>query len=173
MERNCLGFHVNQTGSRIIPVTRWLTDEEQQTWRAFVRMRQRLEAVLAAGLGEHGLSMSDYELMVPLSAAPNGRLRAKELAAEVFWDKSRLSKQLARMAARGLVDRAPAEDDARGIVVSLTERGRTVLREAAPEHVELVREVFVDLMTDQESAALRSLSDKVSAACDERDTVPG
>ncbi|MFC4376891.1 MarR family winged helix-turn-helix transcriptional regulator [Nocardia halotolerans] len=154
-------------------MTRWLTEEEQQTWQAFIRMRQRLDAAISAGLGEHGLSMSDYELMVPLSAAPNGCLRAKELAGEVCWDKSRLSKQLARMAARGLVDRTPAADDARGIVVALTDRGREVLRAAAPEHVELVREVFVDRLDHQEGHALRSLSNKVIAAVEERDAPPG
>ncbi|MEV4155599.1 MarR family transcriptional regulator [Nocardia salmonicida] len=152
---------------------RWLSEEEQKTWRSYILMRQRLDAVLAAGLGEHGLSMADYELLVPLSAAPSGCLRAKDLAAEVCWDKSRLSKQLARMATRGLVDRVPAEDDARGIVVSLTEAGRTILREAAPEHVELVREVFIDRMSDAESAAIRSLAEKVKAAGEARNDSAG
>jgi DNA-binding MarR family transcriptional regulator len=150
-----------------------LSEEEQQTWQSYILMRQRLDAVLAAGLGEHGLSMADYELLVPLSAAPDGCLRAKDLAAQVCWDKSRLSKQLARMATRGLVDRVPAEDDARGIVVSLTEAGRTVLREAAPEHVELVRELFVDRMTDAESMAIRSLAGKVIAASEARSDSAG
>ncbi len=152
---------------------RWLSEEEQKTWRSYILMRQRLDAVLAAGLGEHGLSMADYELLVPLSAAPGGCLRAKDLAAEVCWDKSRLSKQLARMATRGLVDRVPAEDDARGIVVSLTEAGRTILREAAPEHVELVRELFIDRMTDAESMAVRSLAEKVIAAGEARNDSAG
>lgn len=154
-------------------MSRWLSEDEQQTWQAYIRLRQRLDAALSAGLAVHGLSMADYELMVPLSAAPNGCLRAKELAAEVCWDKSRLSKQLARMAARGLVDRRPADDDARGIVVSLTDPGRTVLDRAAPEHVELVRELFVDRLSPTESAALRSLVDKVVAETDRRTVVPG
>ncbi|MEV0077684.1 MarR family transcriptional regulator [Nocardia neocaledoniensis] len=153
-------------------MTRWLTDEEQQTWQAYIRMRQRLDAALAAGLAEHGLSMPDYELMVALSATPNGCMRAKELAAEVCWDKSRLSKQLARMAARGLVDRRPAEDDARGIVVSLTDEGRAVLGRAAPEHVELVRAVFVDRLSEEESTAIRTLAAKVVDACDTRGALP-
>ncbi|MFF2087222.1 MarR family winged helix-turn-helix transcriptional regulator [Nocardia sp. NPDC058176] len=152
---------------------RWLSEDEQQTWQAYIRLRQRLDAALSAGLAEHGLSMADYELMVPLSAAPNGCLRAKELAAEVCWDKSRLSKQLARMATRGLVDRRPSEDDARGIVVSLTEAGRAVLERAAPDHVALVRELFVDRLSPEESAALRSLVDKVVAETDRRTAAPG
>ncbi|MEV6336564.1 MarR family winged helix-turn-helix transcriptional regulator [Nocardia vinacea] len=142
-------------------MVRWLSDDEQQTWQAFIRLRQRLDAALAAGLAQDGLSTADYELLVPLSAAPGGCLRAKELAAEVCWEKSRLSKHLARMAARGLVDRRPAEDDARGILVELTPQGHKVLEKAAPNHVELVRRIFVDPMTPAEARALRSLADKV------------
>lgn len=142
-------------------MVRWLSDDEQQTWQAFIRLRQRLDAALSAGLAQDGLSAADYELLVPLSAAPGGCLRAKELAAEVCWEKSRLSKHLARMAARGLVDRRPAEDDARGILVELTPQGRKVLEKAAPNHVELVRRIFVDPMTPAEARALRSLADKV------------
>ncbi|WP_062993063.1 MarR family winged helix-turn-helix transcriptional regulator [Nocardia anaemiae] len=142
-------------------MVRWLNDDEQETWQAFIRLRQRLDAALSAGLAQDGLSTADYELLVPLSAAPGGCLRAKELAAEVCWEKSRLSKHLARMAARGLVDRRPAEDDARGILVELTPEGRKVLEKAAPNHVELVRRIFVDPMTPAEARALRSLADKV------------
>ncbi len=142
-------------------MVRWLSDDEQQTWQAFIRLRQRLDGALSAGLAQDGLSAADYELLVPLSAAPGGCLRAKELAAEVCWEKSRLSKHLARMDARGLVDRRPADEDARGILVELTAEGRKVLEKAAPNHVELVRRIFVDPMTPAEARALRSLADKV------------
>jgi DNA-binding MarR family transcriptional regulator len=148
---------------RINLVVRWLNEDEQETWQAFIRLRQRLDAALSAGLAQDGLSFADYELLVPLSAAPGGCLRAKELAAEVCWEKSRLSKHLARMASRGLVDRRPAADDARGILVELTSEGRRVLEQAAPNHAELVRELFVDPMTPAEARAIRSLADKIVA----------
>lgn len=144
-------------------MVRWLNDDEQETWQAFIRLRQRLDAALSAGLAQDGLSNADYELLVPLSAAPGGCLRAKELAAEVCWEKSRLSKHLARMDSRGLVDRRPAADDARGILVELTKEGRKVLEKAAPNHVALVRRIFVDPMTPVEARAMRSLADKVVA----------
>lgn len=144
-------------------MVRWLSDDEQATWQAYVRLRQRLDGAISAGLAEDGLSLADYELMVALSAAPNGCLRAKELATEVCWEKSRLSKHLARMDARGLVERRPAEEDARGIIVQLTPEGRVALERAAPNHVDLVRRVFVELMTPGEARALRALADKVIA----------
>ncbi|MFG3619108.1 MarR family winged helix-turn-helix transcriptional regulator [Nocardia sp. NPDC047654] len=144
-------------------MVRWLSDDEQATWQAYVRLRQRLDGAISAGLAEDGLSLADYELMVALSAAPNGCLRAKELAAEVCWEKSRLSKHLARMDARGLVERRPAEEDARGIIVQLTPEGRVALERAAPNHVDLVRRVFIEPMTADEARVLRSLADKVVA----------
>ncbi|MFF7942883.1 MarR family winged helix-turn-helix transcriptional regulator [Nocardia gamkensis] len=144
-------------------MVRWLSDDEQATWQAYVRLRQRLDGAISAGLAEDGLSLADYELMVALSAAPNGCLRAKELAAEVCWEKSRLSKHLARMDARGLVERRPAEEDARGIIVQLTPEGRVALERAAPNHVDLVRHVFIEPMTADEARVLRVLADKVVA----------
>ncbi|MBF6167988.1 winged helix-turn-helix transcriptional regulator [Streptomyces gardneri] len=144
-------------------MVRWLSDDEQATWQAYVRLRQRLDGAISAGLAEDGLSLADYELMVALSAAPNGCLRAKELAADVCWEKSRLSKHLARMDARGLVERRPAEEDARGIIVQLTPDGRVALERAAPNHVDLVRRVFIEPLTPGEARALRALADKVVA----------
>ncbi|WP_378738257.1 MarR family winged helix-turn-helix transcriptional regulator [Nocardia brasiliensis] len=145
----------------------WLSDEEQATWSAYIRLRQRLDAALAAGLTRDGLSPADYELMVALSAASGDCLRAKDLAAEVCWEKSRLSKHLARMAARGLVDRQPVAEDARGVLVQLTAEGRRLLERAAPNHVQLVRGVFIDCVTPAEAEAIRSLADKVVVAVEE------
>ncbi|GAB4583891.1 MarR family transcriptional regulator [Nocardia sp. IFM 10818] len=152
-------------------MTRWLTDEEQTTWQAYIRLRQRLDAAIAAGLAEDGLSPSDYEVLVALSAA-GGTMRAKELGAEICWDKSRLSKHLTRMATRGLVDRCQAADDARGREVHLTDAGRLALETAAPNHVLLVRRLFIDDMTEREAMALRSLGEKVVAEV-ERTDLPG
>ncbi|MFE3226960.1 MarR family winged helix-turn-helix transcriptional regulator [Nocardia sp. NPDC059228] len=149
-------------------MTRWLTDAEQTTWQSYIRMRQRLDAALAAGLTQDGLSTSDYEVLVALSAA-GGQLRAKELGAEICWDKSRLSKHLSRMATRGLVDRCQAVDDARGREVRLTDAGRRALEAAAPNHVELVRRLFIDEMTAGEAAALRSLAERVVAEVERTD----
>ncbi|MGX1810777.1 MarR family winged helix-turn-helix transcriptional regulator [Nocardia sp. NPDC055321] len=149
-------------------MVRWLSDEEQATWQSYIRLRQRMDAAIAAGLTRDGLSTSDYEVLVALSAA-NGQLRAKDLGAEICWDKSRLSKHLSRMAARGLIDRCQAADDARGREVRLTEAGRRALEAAAPNHVELVRRLFIDEMDAGEAAALRSLADRVVTEAERTD----
>lgn len=145
---------------------RWLTADEQTAWMAYVRMRQRLDGEIAIGLARDGVSPAEYELLVPLSAASESRMRAKELAAAVSWRKSRLSKQLSRMAARGLLTRDAAPDDGRGLIVAITESGRELLETAAPHHVDLVRQLFAEQMTDSEARALITLSHKVITAAD-------
>ncbi|MGN2640999.1 MarR family winged helix-turn-helix transcriptional regulator [Nocardia takedensis] len=154
-------------------MVQWLSDDEQRTWQAYVRLRQRLDAALAAGLARDGLSWADYELLVALSAAPGDCLRAKDLAAEVCWEKSRLSKHLARMASRGLVERTPAADDARGILVRLTPHGREAIERAAPNHVELVRALFIEPMTAEEAESLRSFADRVVPQAEQASTLDG
>ena len=59
---------------------RWLTDEEQQAWRATVHMSQLLMRQLDHDLAQHGLNGRDYEILVELSEAPEHRLRMTDLA---------------------------------------------------------------------------------------------
>ncbi|MYV43460.1 MarR family transcriptional regulator, partial [Streptomyces sp. SID1328] len=65
-------------------------------------LRSRIEQQLQAG---GGLSNADYTVLVALSEAPDGRLRAHQLSNELGWEKSRLHHQLTRMCKRGLVER--------------------------------------------------------------------
>ncbi len=130
-------------------------------WRAFVGMRRALDLAVERQLAEAGLSTADYELLVPLSEAPGLVLRVRDLGRTVAWDRSRLAHQLRRMEQRGLVSRFDCPTDARGTMVRLTDKGREVIRSAAPGHVETVRRHFVDLLTSEEIDAIRRLSERV------------
>jgi DNA-binding MarR family transcriptional regulator len=122
------------------------------------RLSARLEEQLAC---DAGLSGSDYTVLVPLSEAPLGVLRARELGTGIGWDRSRLSHHLARMEKRGLVVREECEEDARGLTVRLTEAGRTAIEGAAPGHVECVRRSFFDLISKNELKTLGAVFDRV------------
>jgi DNA-binding MarR family transcriptional regulator len=110
-----------------------------------------------------GLSGAEYALLVPLSEAPGGRLRARDLGAMVGWDRSRISHQLSRMEQRGLVAREPCRDDARGSIVRLTTAGRSAIEAAAPNHVATVRHFFLDPLSDDELDTLATLFDRLLA----------
>src|SRR4051812_38071047 len=119
---------------------RWLDEREAHAWRQFVFMMSRLRRYLGSELQrETGLSDADYEVLVNLSEAQDGRMRPSELGGAMQWEKSRLSHHLTRMEQRGLVKRAPCKTDSRGAFVQLTPAGRKAIEKAAPRHVEQVR----------------------------------
>ncbi|MHB8682671.1 MAG: MarR family winged helix-turn-helix transcriptional regulator [Acidimicrobiales bacterium] len=77
------------------------------------------------------------------------------------WERSRLSHQIARMEARGTVERAACDDDARGFDVVLTDVGLAAIEEAAPAHLEEVRHCFVDVLTPEQLDTLGDIADVV------------
>jgi DNA-binding MarR family transcriptional regulator len=79
----------------------------------------------------------------------------------VDWEKSRLSHQLTRMEQRGLVERRECPTDARGAFISLTAAGRAAIEGAAPQHVDAVREHFIDLLTESEIEILIGITGRV------------
>lgn len=145
----------------------WLSPEEADVWAKYRRLRRELHRAQERQLlRDSGLSAADYALLAPLSEAPEGLLRAKELGAEVDWERSRLSHQISRMEKRGLVAREACAEDARGSMVRLTQAGRQAIEEAAPRHAATVRRLFFDPFTDQEIRQFGEFLDRVLTQVD-------
>ncbi len=147
-------------------------------WRGYVAMRRAIEQAIERQLAGHGLSNADYELLVPLSEAPDHVLRARDLGRIAGWDRSRLAHQVRRMEQRGLVRRYSCPTDARGTMIELTPSGRAAIEKAAPGHVEAVRRVFVDLLEEEELAAITAVAHRVAdtataATCDAEEACDG
>ena len=134
----------------------WLTDEEQQAWRATVQLSQLLLRQLDRDLTAHGLNGRDYEIMVELSEAPEHRMRMTDLADATSQSRSRLSHQITRMEKRGLVRRDDCEGDKRGTFAVLTKAGFDAIEHVAPYHVEQVRRHYIDRLTAQQQEEIRS-----------------
>lgn len=123
----------------------WLDDEQQQTWRAWLDVNAQLFARISRELqAKSGLSLQDYDVLVALTDGQPGSVRMRDLGVKLQWEKSRLSKHLTRMAARGLVARVDCHDDRRGAFVEITDEGLAAIRGAAPDHAALVKDVFFD-----------------------------
>ncbi|MEO3875183.1 MarR family transcriptional regulator [Nonomuraea sp. B12E4] len=143
---------------------RWLDDAEQRDWRSFVEGSALLMELRDRRLRRHhNLSLADFEILVRLSEAPEGRLRMAELAELSYYSRSRLSHTVARLEARKLVQRCNDDEDKRGVVASLTETGRTVLVTAAMDNVQTVREHFIDLLSASELQAIGRAFREVAA----------
>src|SRR6266550_3150592 len=123
-----------------VATPRWLDERQQHVWQAYLHLNQHLYAVLEQELvRDSGLSGPDYKVLHPLSQAPGGLLRARELCTEIGWDRSRLSHHVSRMEKRGLVTREECTEDGRGLMVRLTGAGRKAIEAAAPGHAENVQ----------------------------------
>ncbi len=143
------------------PGPRWLSADEQHTWRESIEAWQWLLAAVDAQLQrDSGMPLAYYEILVRLSEAPDRSLRMTQLAEASSSSKSRVSHAVARLEERGWVRRTDCPTDRRGQIAMLTDQGFAALSAAAPGHVEQVRQVLFDALSAEQ---LRQL-EKISAA---------
>lgn len=155
---------------RVSDDVRWLNDEEQALWRLMLAAQRKIDrAIDETLLAGSELSLSEFSVLVSLSEAEGHSLRLRDLCLELEWDRSRASHQITRMERRGLVFKRKSEGDARGVIVSITDEGMRRIVLAAPEHVESVRRLAFDHMTEHQQHALREYLEGVMAV----DNVPG
>lgn len=132
----------------------WLTDTEQTAWRAYLRGSRSLEVALGEDLEDVGFSLAEYELLSMLSEAPGQSMRMSALADLIVQSRSRVTHTAARLERRGLVERTTCESDGRGVLLVLTDEGRSAVSQAAQVHVESVRRHLVSQLTPQQFEAL-------------------
>lgn len=141
----------------------WLDSSQQQAWRAYIMGTELLLSRLDRELREeHGISLSEYEILVRLSESADHRMRMALLADSLSHSRSRVTHTIARMERDGLVRRQAAAADGRGVEAVMTEAGYRRLVDAAPSHVRGVRQHLVDLATREDFAALGRVFDEVS-----------
>lgn len=141
---------------------RWLDDDQQRAWRAYLLGTTLLLDRLDEDLRRyHGASMVEYEILVRLSEH-DGRLRMAQLADSLAHSRSRVTHTIKRMEVSGLVERADSPEDKRGVFAVITEAGTALLAEMAPTHVAGVREHFVDLADPADFEAMGRLLNTVA-----------
>lgn len=152
---------------------RWLDEVEERVWRTYVDVQRDLRSELSRRMEQDSrISGPDFQILVPLSESPDGRMRARDLGLHAGWERSRLSHHLRRMEGRGLVAREECLEDARGLMVRLTPEGRQAVEAAAPPHVEAVRHYFFDLFSREEMETLGELLTRIGARLGEDRTGP-
>jgi len=144
---------------------RWLDETELRAWTGLLRMGWLIEVAIGRDLAEAGLSFPDYHVLARLSETPGHRMRITDLAAQISWSKSRLSHQLSRMEARGLVCRSTCPSDARGALAVLTPAGLEAIQNAAPGHVESIRRHLLQPLSPEQVGALAGIAEAVLSGC--------
>lgn len=105
----------------------WLTPEQQDAWRQYLRGYRALEVALDGDLVTLGMSLAEYEILSMLSEADGQRMRMGALADIVVQSRSRITHTAKRLETRGWVTREACKGDARGVELVLTEQGMAAL----------------------------------------------
>ncbi|HEY5183605.1 MAG TPA: MarR family transcriptional regulator [Actinomycetes bacterium] len=142
--------------------TSWLAQPESDraAWNNFRKAAVSVIARLDADLQDHvQIGYTDFDALIHLSTADDSTMRMADLARSVSRSPSALTRLVARLESRGLVERtrhSPTE-----VSVTLTERGLALLAEAAPRHLELVDQLFWAPLTANQRVTLGTLSGRL------------
>ncbi|GAA5190577.1 MarR family winged helix-turn-helix transcriptional regulator [Arthrobacter gyeryongensis] len=147
---------------------RWLNADERRAWLALLSINTLLPAALDTQLQAAGkLSLFDYNVLAMLSEAEGRFLPMSELAARTSASLSRLSHVVTKLQGRGWVEREAHPGDARVTVAHLTDAGMNTIVSLAPGHVDAVRALMLDAMTDDDVADLARIGEKIVARLDD------
>ncbi len=128
-----------------------------EAWHGFLRTHAALVRELDIEMQEeHGLSLTQYEVLLLLARSDDGSVRMSDLADGALLSLSGLSRLVDRLVAMGLVERTQCPSDRRSSLACLTTAGRKRFREARPTHHEGVRRLFADRLPDDAIAALNA-----------------
>jgi DNA-binding MarR family transcriptional regulator len=126
--------------------------------RAHMSATKQLNAQLVA---DHGLTLSDYGVLLQLAWAPDRRMRRVDLAERILLTASGITRLLDGLEGAGFVERAACDTDRRVVYAVLTEEGLAKLREAAATHLPQIDALFGSRLQDEELETLVSLLGKL------------
>ena len=153
---------------------RWLSDEERAAWVRLIALVELLPGSLDGQLRrDAGVSNFEYFVLAMLSEAPGRVLRMTELAARTNATLPRLSHVVSRLEDRGLVARAPCPGDRRATNTRLTDAGWRTLEDAAPGHVEHVRQNVIDALSPEQVGQLADIAGAILGRLDPDGKVTG
>ena len=138
---------------------RWLDDEEQRTWRAFLGAIRMLTDELDRELQRDAdMPHTYYEILVALSESPERTMRMSQLAELSMSSRSRLSHAVSRLEEAGWVRREACATDKPGAEAVMTDEGFAANEAAAPGHVEGVRRHVFDVLSPEQIRQLGEIS---------------
>jgi DNA-binding MarR family transcriptional regulator len=138
---------------------------EQRSWQNFLEAALRLSATLNRGLVDvHKLTLVDVRLLDILNKSPSGSARMGDLADGLMSLPSRITRQIRRLEAQGLVRREASPDDGRGVLAAITDDGRTVVEQAMVTYGEGVRIHFLGQLSRPQVAAMAENCRRINAA---------
>ena len=140
----------------------YLSDAEFRAWHGsllFTNLATR--ALDEALIDAHGISVKEFDVLITLFNAPDGRLRMTELAQRVVLSASGVTHLVTRLERDGLLQRIVDEGDRRSFFAALTAAGHQRLRDSRPTHNEVIREHLTRRLTPAQLKTLGALWEKI------------
>lgn len=135
-----------------------------QAWAALSAAHMRIAGRLAEALARScALSVNEFEILLRLQHATPGGVRLGELNDAVPLTQPALSRAVTRLADRGLLARAGAPDDGRGVLIVLTAAGEEALARAIPVHAHVIREALLDRLSPAEQELLADVLRRIAS----------
>ncbi len=136
-------------------------------WVRLLRGHASATRALSAQLvAEHGLTINDYEALLHLARADEGRMRRVDLAERLILTPSGVTRLLDGLEQAGWVERASCSSDRRVTYAVLTDAGRAKLQEASDSHLTGVRTFFEERFSSEEIDQLAGLLGRLPGAAD-------
>ena len=142
--------------------TKWLSSQEMDAWLAFIETTSDLMKAIEKDLSPFGLDRGDYQLLAMLSESDDHQMRMCDLADRLRLTRSGLTRRMEGVLKKKLVTRAQSTEDGRVAFAQLTTKGFELLKDAAPEHLESVRRLMIDVLSPSEIKAFASGFSKIS-----------
>jgi DNA-binding MarR family transcriptional regulator len=120
-----------------------------------------------------GLTVTDFEVLRRLSAAPEGAMRRVDLASAVGLTPSGITRLLDGLQASGMVCKRLCASDARVTYAELTPDGRAALHAAAESHLAALTALFAELYEPEELETLVALLGRLPGAEAAENSCPG
>ena len=135
-----------------------------ETWESLFRAQVAVMRRLQSGPAFKELAVNEYDVLFTLSRCPSGWLRLNELNDNVLLSQSSLSRLVERLEKRGLLERMPAPQDGRGVLLKLTDAGRDLQKQIGREHVRDISALITPALTASEQRELLRLTEKLRGA---------
>lgn len=142
-------------------------DPQVAAWRGLLVAHSRLVPAMERDLRAAGqVSLSWYDVLLELNAAPGRRLRMSELGQRALLSRTRVSRVVDELAAAGLAERQPDQADGRSSFAVLTPVGRNALRRAWPVYRQAIRRRLSAHLTAQQCRQLATLLDHAAVGAE-------
>ncbi|MCW2925078.1 MAG: transcriptional regulator, MarR family [Thermoleophilia bacterium] len=133
-----------------------------EAWQRLLRANcvflRELDAEMRA---RHGMTVSDYDVLVQLRDAADGSLKMSELSRRTLLTRSGMTRLVQGLEQDGYVERRACDSDARVSYAVLTEAGHEHLAAARATHHAGIRRVFADHFTEDEAQQLTELLGRI------------